>query len=106
VALRPLLFRVVFMTSISGRPVPRRSGRRKPVFNQRLQAQSSSILVSLAGLIGRSVYDRRGNRVGRVHDLIVALGKGGEHPPLHSILVRTAPTSASAHCSAASGLAG
>jgi sporulation protein YlmC with PRC-barrel domain len=43
----------------------------------------------VAGLIGRSVYDRRGNRVGRVHDLIVALGNGGDHPPLHGILVRT-----------------
>ena len=77
------------MTSISGRPVPRRSGRRKPALNQRLRARSNSILVSLTGLIGRSVYDRRGNRVGRVHDLIVALGNGAEHPPLHGILVRT-----------------
>jgi sporulation protein YlmC with PRC-barrel domain len=39
--------------------------------------------------MGRSVYGRRGNRVGRVHDLVVALGHGGEHPPLHGILVRT-----------------
>ncbi|GAA1646174.1 hypothetical protein GCM10009744_41450 [Kribbella alba] len=77
------------MTSIPGRPVPRRFGRRKPAFNQRLPAQPHSILVSLAGLVGRSVYDRRGNRVGRVHDLIVALGNDGEYPPLHGILVRT-----------------
>jgi sporulation protein YlmC with PRC-barrel domain len=44
-------------------------------------------LVSVTGLIGRSVYDRRGNRVGRVHDLVIALGNG-DHPPLHGILVR------------------
>ncbi|TCO19740.1 hypothetical protein EV652_113139 [Kribbella steppae] len=49
---------------------------------------SSGILVSLAGLIDRSVYDRRGYRVGRIVDLVVASGIGVEHPPLHGILVR------------------
>jgi uncharacterized protein YrrD len=77
------------MTSISGQPVPHRSGRRGPAFNQQLRAQPIATLVSLAGLTGRSVYDRRGNRVGRVHDLVVALGNDGERPPLHGILVRT-----------------
>jgi hypothetical protein len=65
------------------------SGRRKPAPDQRLKARPHSILVSVSGLIGRSVYDRRGNRVGRVHDLVVALGNGGDYPPLHGILVRT-----------------
>ncbi|WP_132188512.1 MULTISPECIES: PRC-barrel domain-containing protein [Kribbella] len=46
----------------------------------------------MAGLTGRSVYDSRGNRVGRVHDLVVALGNGGEHPSLHGILVRARRT--------------
>jgi sporulation protein YlmC with PRC-barrel domain len=45
--------------------------------------------VSLAGLIDRSVYDRRGHRVGRVRDVVVAIGNGCEYPPLTGILVRT-----------------
>ncbi|MDX6252159.1 MAG: hypothetical protein QOF10_5519 [Kribbellaceae bacterium] len=77
------------MTSISACPVPPRSRLRKPASDQRLQRRPDSILVSLTGLMGQSVYGRRGNRVGRVHDLVVALGHGSEHPPLHGILVRT-----------------
>jgi sporulation protein YlmC with PRC-barrel domain len=65
------------------------SGPRMPTPDQRLQARPHSILVSVTGLIGRSVYDRRGNRVGRVHDLVVALGNGADYPPLHGLLVRT-----------------
>jgi sporulation protein YlmC with PRC-barrel domain len=69
----------MFMTSFPG--------RRKPAFGQRLRTHPNSILVSLAGLFGRSVYDRRGQRVGRVRDLVVALGKNGDRAPLVGILV-------------------
>ena len=65
------------MTSFPGRPAA----------HQRLRIHPNSIHVSLAGLFERSVYDRRGRRVGRVQDLVVALGKEDDHPPLLGILV-------------------
>ncbi|HET6986955.1 MAG TPA: PRC-barrel domain-containing protein [Kribbella sp.] len=45
-------------------------------------------LVSMAGLRGRSVYDRTGLRVGRLVDLVVQLDTEDRHPPIQGAVVR------------------
>ncbi len=45
-------------------------------------------LVSIAGLRGRSVYDRTGLRVGRLADLVVRLDTEDSHPAIEGALVR------------------
>jgi hypothetical protein len=45
-------------------------------------------LVSIAGLRGRFVFDRTGQYVGRLADLVVRLDTEDPHPPIHGALVR------------------
>lgn len=45
-------------------------------------------LVSVAGLRGRSVFDRTGRHVGRLADLVVHVGTEDPHPPIRGALVR------------------
>lgn len=51
-------------------------------------SQVAGELVSIAGLRGRSVYDRKGLRVGRLIDLVVRLDTEDEHPAIQGALVR------------------
>jgi hypothetical protein len=52
----------------------------------------------------RSASRRAANAASRVHDLIVALCTGGEHPPLHGILVRASRTVVYIPCTAIAGI--
>jgi hypothetical protein len=71
-ALRPTLRR------IKRRPLPHRRHRKVAVAGE---------LISVAGVVGSSVYDDGGRRVGSLHDLVVRWDSGEPHPPLYGAVV-------------------
>jgi hypothetical protein len=68
---------------------PRRARHRRQERTQRLTARRAvrQALVSLAGLLGRPVYNQAGAEVGRLADVVARWG-GDTYPPVTGLVVR------------------